>query len=40
MKGQALSYIEHHLWKRLEVEDSELPDNALIELLIRELYVG
>jgi hypothetical protein len=27
LKGQALSYFEHHLMKRLEAEDSEVPDN-------------
>jgi hypothetical protein len=27
LKGQALSYFEHHLMRRLEAEDLELPDN-------------
>jgi hypothetical protein len=27
LKDQALSYFEHHLRKRLEVEDSDVPDN-------------
>jgi hypothetical protein len=27
LKGQALSYFEHHLMRRLEVEDSNVPDN-------------
>jgi hypothetical protein len=27
LKGQALSYFEHHLMRRLEAEDSEVPDN-------------
>jgi hypothetical protein len=38
LKGQALSYFEYHLRKRLEVEDSEVADNELIELVLR--YVG
>jgi hypothetical protein len=38
LKGQALSYFEHHLMRRLEAEDSEVPDNELIELVLR--YVG
>jgi hypothetical protein len=29
LKGQALSYFEHHLMRRLEAEDSEVPDNEL-----------
>jgi hypothetical protein len=36
LKGQALSYFEHHLMRRLEVEDSEVPDNELIELVLRD----
>jgi hypothetical protein len=40
LKGQALSSFEHHLRRRLEAEDSELSDNALIELVIRELKIG
>jgi hypothetical protein len=27
LKGQALSYFEHHLKRRLEEEDSDVPDN-------------
>jgi hypothetical protein len=34
-KSQALSYFEHHLGSRLETKDSELPDNELIELVLR-----
>jgi hypothetical protein len=30
LKGQALSYFEHHLMRRLEAEDSKVPDNELI----------
>jgi hypothetical protein len=36
LKGQALSYFEHHLRRRLDAEDSEVPDNELIELLLRD----
>jgi hypothetical protein len=34
LKGQALSPFEHHLRKRLEAENSELPDNDLLELVL------
>ena len=37
LKGQALSHFEHHLRKRLEAEDSELPDNDLLELVLRDV---
>jgi hypothetical protein len=37
LKGQALSYFEHHLMRRLEAEDSEVPDNELIELVHRNV---
>jgi hypothetical protein len=37
LKGQALSYFEHHLMRRLEEEDSEVPDNELIELVLRDV---
>jgi hypothetical protein len=37
LKGQGLSYFEHHLMRRLEAEDSEVPDNKLIELVLREV---
>jgi hypothetical protein len=37
LKGQALSYFEHHLRKRLDAEDSELPDNDLLELVMRDV---
>jgi hypothetical protein len=36
LKGQALSYFEHHLMRRLEAEDSDVPDNELIELVLRD----
>jgi hypothetical protein len=34
---QALSYFEHHLMRRLEVEDSDVTDNELIELVLRDV---
>jgi hypothetical protein len=37
LKGQALSYFEHHLMRSLEEEDSEAPDNELIELVLRDV---
>ena len=37
LKGQALSYFKHHLRRRLDAEDAELPDNDLIELVIRDI---
>jgi hypothetical protein len=37
LKGQALSYFEHHLVRRLEAEDSDVPDNELIELVLRDV---
>jgi hypothetical protein len=37
LKGQALSYVEHHLMRRLEAEDSEVPDIELIELVLRDV---
>jgi hypothetical protein len=40
LKGQALSYFEHHLMRRLEAEDSDVPDNQLIELVLRELDIS
>jgi hypothetical protein len=36
LKVQALSYFEHHLMRRLETEDSDVPDNELIELVFRD----
>jgi hypothetical protein len=35
-----LSYFEHHLKRRWEAEDSELNDGELLELMIREQYIG
>jgi hypothetical protein len=37
LKVQALSYFEHHLMKRLEAEDSDVPENELIELVLRDV---
>jgi hypothetical protein len=37
LKAQALSYFEHHLRKMLEAEDSELPDDDLIDLALRNI---
>jgi hypothetical protein len=37
LKGQDLSYFEHHLMRRLEAEESEVPDNELIELVLRNI---
>jgi hypothetical protein len=37
LKSQALSYFEQYLMRRLEAEDSEVPDNELIELVLRDV---
>jgi hypothetical protein len=37
LKGQALSDFEHHIMRRLEAEDSEVPDNEFIELVLRDV---
>jgi hypothetical protein len=37
LKGHALYYFEHHLMRRLEAEDSDVPDNELIELFLRDV---
>jgi hypothetical protein len=37
LKDQALSYFEHHLMRRLEAEESEVLDNELIELVLRDV---
>jgi hypothetical protein len=36
LKGQALSYFEHYLMRRLEAEDY-VPNNELIELVLRDV---
>jgi hypothetical protein len=37
LKGQGLSYFGHHLMRRLEPEDSDVPDNELIEPVVRDV---
>jgi hypothetical protein len=37
LKGQALSYFENHLMRRMEAEDSDIPDNELIEIVLRDI---
>jgi hypothetical protein len=37
LKGQVLSYFEYHLMRRMEAEDSDIPDNELIELVLRDV---
>jgi hypothetical protein len=37
LKGQGLKYFEHHLMRRLEAEESEVPDNGLIGLVLRDV---
>jgi hypothetical protein len=37
LKGQALSYFEHHLMRRLETEDTDVPENELIKLVLRDV---
>jgi hypothetical protein len=37
LKTQALSYFEYHLMRRLEAEDSDVADNELIELVLRDV---
>jgi hypothetical protein len=37
LNGQALSYFEHHLMRRLEAEESDVPDNEQIELVLRDV---
>jgi hypothetical protein len=39
-KSQSLCYFEYHLRRKVESEDSDVPDNELIELVLRELYIG
>jgi hypothetical protein len=38
--GLNLYYFEHHLRKIVEVEDSKVPYNDIIDLVLRELYIG
>jgi hypothetical protein len=37
LKGHTLSYFEHHLRRRLDSEDSEIPENEVIELVLRDV---
>jgi hypothetical protein len=37
LKGQALTYFEHHLMRRVEAKDSDVPDNELIEPVLRDV---
>jgi hypothetical protein len=37
LRGQALSYIEHHLKRRLDAEYAELPDNMQLELVLHDV---
>jgi hypothetical protein len=37
LKGQTLSYFEHHLRRRLEAQDLDAPDNKVIELVLRDV---
>jgi hypothetical protein len=37
LKGQSLSYFEHHFLTRLEAEESDVLDNELIELVLRDV---
>jgi hypothetical protein len=39
LKGQALSYFEHHLMRRLEAKALDVPVNELIELVLRDVYL-
>jgi hypothetical protein len=36
-KGQVLSYFQHHRRRWLEAEDSELPDDKIMELVPRDI---
>jgi hypothetical protein len=37
LNGQVLSYFEEHLMRRLEAENSDVSDNELIELVLRDV---
>jgi hypothetical protein len=37
LKSQDLSNFEHHLMRRLEAEDSDVPDNELIEQVLSDV---
>jgi hypothetical protein len=36
LKRHALFYFEHHLRRRFEAEDSEFPENEIIQLVLRD----
>jgi hypothetical protein len=40
LKSKDISYFEHNLMRKLEAEDSEVPDNELIDLVLKEQYIG
>jgi hypothetical protein len=37
LKDHALYYFEHHLMRRLKIKYSKLPDDSLIELMLRDI---
>jgi hypothetical protein len=37
LRGQALYYFDYHLMRRLEAEDSEVPDNDIIGMVLRDV---
>jgi hypothetical protein len=37
LKSKVLSYFDHHLRKRVETEDSEVPDDELMKQVSRDL---
>jgi hypothetical protein len=37
LKGQTLSYFDHYLMRMLEAEDSGIPDNELIDIVLRDV---
>jgi hypothetical protein len=37
LKDQVLSNFEHHLMRRLKAEDLDVPNNELIELVLRDV---
>ena len=37
LKGQALTYFEHYLKRRLDSEDAKIPDNMLLDLVMRDV---
>jgi hypothetical protein len=39
LRGQALSCFGHHRRRKLEAEDTEVLDNDLIQIMLREMYI-